>query len=82
MNRFDVISTLGRGAFASVYYVRRKSDGTDLVVKKFHRPMAELTAKERQEVASEIKTQAHLSHENIVKFVERCGAGGPVGNMT
>ena len=71
MADFEVIKTLGRGAFASVFYVRQKSDGGDFVVKKFHRPMDELSAKERQEVASEIKTQAHLFSENIVKFVRR-----------
>jgi serine/threonine protein kinase len=71
MDSFDVIRTLGRGAFATVMFVRRKSDGQALVVKKFHRPMDELSAKERQEVAQEIKLQAHLAHENIVRFVDR-----------
>ena len=50
MEQFEVVRTLGRGAFASVFYVRQRSDGTDLVVKKFHRPMDELSARERQEV--------------------------------
>ena len=71
MESFEIVKTLGRGAFATVYLVRRKSDGQSLVVKKFHRPMDELNAKERQEVAQEIKLQAHLSHENIVRFVDR-----------
>ena len=68
MADFEVIKTLGRGAFASVYYVRQRSDGADFVIKKFHRPMDELSAKERQEVAHEIKTQAR----------DRCGRPGKI----
>lgn len=72
MEAFEVVKTLGRGAFATVFLVRRKSDGQNFVIKKFHRSMSELDVKERAEVAQEIKVQAHLSHENIVKFVDRC----------
>ena len=58
MDRFEVVRTLGRGAFASVFYVRQKADGEDLVVKKFHRPMDELSPKERQEVRGWLVVQA------------------------
>jgi hypothetical protein len=50
MEQFDVVRTLGRGAFASVFYVVQRADGADLVIKKFHRPMDELSSRERQEV--------------------------------
>jgi hypothetical protein len=58
MDLFEVVRTLGRGAFASVFYVRQKADGEDLVVKKFHRPMDELSPKERQEVRGWLVVQA------------------------
>ena len=70
MDRFEVVRTLGRGAFASVFYVRQKADGEDLVVKKFHRPMDELSPKERQEVRGWLVVQAWGGVRR--RLVQRC----------
>jgi hypothetical protein len=51
MNQFEEIKSLGRGAYAVVHLVRRKTDKEKFVIKRFHTPMSELTPKERTEVA-------------------------------
>lgn len=70
MDAYEDIKSLGRGAFATVRLVRKKVDNEYLVVKRFHVPMNELSLKERLEVAQEVKLLAHLSHTNIIRFVD------------
>lgn len=70
MNAYEEIKTLGRGAFAVVMLVRRKTDKEKFVIKRLFTPMSELTPKERTEVAQEVKLLAHLSHVNVVKFYD------------
>jgi serine/threonine protein kinase len=70
MDAYEDIKSLGRGAFASVRLIKRKKDGVFFVVKRFHVPMSELTAKERQEIAQEVKLIAHLRHPNVIAFKE------------
>lgn len=70
MDAYEDIRSLGRGAFASVRLVKRKKDGVFFVVKRFHVPMSELTPKERQEIAQEVKLIAHLRHPNVIAFKE------------
>ncbi len=45
MNQYEEIKSLGRGAFAVVMLVRRKTDKEKFVIKRFHTPMSELNAK-------------------------------------
>ncbi len=45
MNAYDEIKSLGRGAFAVVLLVRRKTDKEKFVIKRFHTPMSELSSK-------------------------------------
>jgi hypothetical protein len=54
MNQYEELKSLGRGAYAVVRLVKRKSDGEKFVVKKFYTPMSDLTPKERTEVAQEV----------------------------
>lgn len=70
MDDYSVVRTLGRGGFAVVKLVKRRSDDENFVIKQFLRPMDQLTQKEKTEVSREIKLLAHLRHPNIVKFVD------------
>lgn len=45
MNAYEEIKTLGRGAFAVVMLVRRKTDKEKFVIKRLFTPMSELTPK-------------------------------------
>lgn len=79
MDAYEDQRSLGRGAFASVRLIKRKKDGLLMVVKRFHVPMAELTPKERSEVAQEVKLVAHLRHPNVIAFkVSRSWESQPV----
>jgi len=57
-----VIRTLGRGAFAEVKLIKKKTTGEMFVAKVFHTAMSDLSERERLEIAQEIKLLAHLSH--------------------
>jgi serine/threonine protein kinase len=63
---YEYVRILGRGAYAVVWLVRGPR-GLE-VLKRYHAPMSELSVKQRQEVAQEIKLLAHLRHPNIIAF--------------
>jgi NIMA (never in mitosis gene a)-related kinase len=69
MDAYEDLRSLGRGSYAVVRLVKRREDGELFVIKRFHTPLNELTAKERNEIAQEIRLLAHLRHPNIVQFV-------------
>ena len=48
--QYEEIKSLGRGAFAVVMLVRRKTDKEKFVIKRFHTPMSELNQKVRHEM--------------------------------
>lgn len=68
MEAYEELRYLGRGSYAVVKLVRRRLDGELLVIKKFHTPLSELSPKERNEIAQEIRLLAHLRHPNIIQF--------------
>lgn len=78
MDGYEELRYLGRGSYAVVKLVRRKVDGELLVIKKFHTPLSELSPKERNEIAQEIRLLAHLRHPNIISFKNNFIEGGTV----
>jgi serine/threonine protein kinase len=50
MDAYEDIKPLGRGSYAVVRLVRKLDTSELFVVKRFHVPLTELTAKERTEV--------------------------------
>lgn len=69
MDAYDDLRSLGRGAYASVRLCRRKDNGELVVIKKFHASVAELTPKQRAEMAQEVKLLSHLHHRGVVQFL-------------
>lgn len=70
MDAYIEKKTIGRGAFAIVRLVERKSTGEFRVVKKFHTSMGELSDKERTEIAQEVKLLAVLRHPNVIGYFD------------
>jgi NIMA (never in mitosis gene a)-related kinase len=70
MDAYIEKKTIGRGAFAIVRLVERKSTGENRVVKKFHTSMGELSDKERTEIAQEVKLLAVLRHPNVIGYFD------------
>ena len=70
MDAYIEKKTIGRGAFAIVRLVERKSTGEQRVVKKFHTSMGELSDKERTEIAQEVKLLAVLRHPNVIGYFD------------
>ena len=68
MEAYDQLKTVGRGAFAVVKLVRRKSDGVMFACKTIQCPMSDLSAKERTEITQEVKLLAILRHPNVIGF--------------
>ena len=66
MERFEKLRTLGRGAQGSVILVRRKTDGSEMVLKRIF--VDEHSGEEREEVTNEIKVLSMLNHPNIVSY--------------
>merc|ERR1711964_960868 len=65
---WDILRSLGHGAYGKVDLAVRRTDGAMFAVKTVHSGAAE---KHIKNLVSEIKTLSMLSHDNIVKY---CGA--------
>ena len=68
LKEFSVIATLGSGSFASVYKVKRISDGQEYAMKKVKLPS--LSSKERENALNEVRILASINHKNIVAYKE------------
>ena len=65
---FETISELGKGAYGSVYKVRRKQDGEIYALKKV--TMNKLSPKEKENSLNEIRILASISHPNVVSYID------------
>ncbi|KAA6368775.1 MAG: putative Serine/threonine-protein kinase Nek3, partial [Streblomastix strix] len=63
---YEVIATLGHGAFGSVYKIKRKTDGKLFTYKKIQC----LTKEEEEKIRKEAEILSNLHNENIIEFVE------------
>jgi len=68
LNDFQTIGSLGSGSFASVYKVKRISDGQEYALKKVKLPS--LKPKEKENALNEIRILASLNHRNVIGYKE------------
>ena len=57
---FEIISTLGKGSFGSVYKVRRKEDNQNYAMKKVS--FAKLSCKEKEAALNEVRLIASIKY--------------------
>ena len=67
-NDFEFLRTLGKGAFSTVYLVRRKIDKKQYALKSI--TMEKLKESEQQNSVNEIRILASISHQNVIGYKE------------
>lgn len=70
MERYQVISDIGKGSYGSVQKIKRIDDPEKLFCWK-EINYGHLSEKERAQIVSEINCLSKLNHPNIVKYVEK-----------
>jgi len=65
---FEIGKELGKGAFGSVCFVKRKEDGQRYAMKRVK--ISQLNTKERENALNEVRILASLNHPNIVGYKE------------
>ena len=65
---FEVGKELGKGAFGSVFIVKRKEDSNIYAMKRVK--ISQLNTKERENALNEVRILASLNHQNIVGYKE------------
>lgn len=65
---FEIGKELGKGAFGSVYIVKRKADGKVYAMKRVK--ISQLNPKEKDNALNEVRILASLNHLNIVGYKE------------
>ena len=65
---FEFLRTLGKGAFSTVYLVKRKIDQKEYALKSI--VMEKLKEKEQQNSVNEIRILSSVSHPNIIGYKE------------
>merc|ERR1719482_1245148 len=65
---FEEVSSIGEGAYSSVFKVCRKSDGKIYALKKVKLP--NLTEKEKINALNEVRLLASVRHENVIAYKE------------
>ena len=69
VEKYEVISLIGKGNFGSISKIRRKEDGKILVWKELNYGIME--EKDKHHIVSEINILKELHHPNIVKYYDR-----------
>lgn len=68
LNDFETLKLLGKGAFASVYQVKRKKDGNIYAMKRVK--FAAMSSKEKDNALNEVRILASVQHANIIGYKE------------
>lgn len=68
LSDFRVVEALGKGSFASVYKVMRKSDNKVYALKRVK--IGKMSKREIADALNEIRFLASIRHKNIVGFLE------------
>ena len=68
LTEFEIGKELGRGAFSSVYLVRRKEDNKIYAMKRVK--IVGLGKKEKNNVFNEVRLLASINHKNIIGYNE------------
>lgn len=66
LNDFHIIEEIGKGAFGSVFKVKRITDDEIYALKKV--PMEKLKLKEKENSLNEIRILASIDHPNIISY--------------
>lgn len=67
-DKFVILKTIGKGAFSSVYKVRRLENNKIYALKKV--PLKNLKEKEKENSLNEIRILASIRHPNIIAYKE------------
>ena len=68
LSDFKVVESVGKGSFASVYKVLRKSDKQLYALKRVK--IGKMSKREIQDALNEIRFLASIRHRNVVGFLE------------
>ena len=68
LSDFTIKEELGKGAFGSVYLVKRNIDGQEYAMKRVK--IIQLSEKEKENALNEIRILASLNHKNIIGYNE------------
>ena len=68
LKNFEIGKQLGKGAFGSVYIVKRKDDGITYALKSV--PTISLSHKELESALNEVRLLASLQHPNVIGYKE------------
>jgi NIMA (never in mitosis gene a)-related kinase len=68
MHDFEVLDSLGKGVYSTVYKVRRLSDYCIYALKKVQ--LGKLNDKEKQNALNEVRILASINHQNIIQYKE------------
>ena len=68
LKNFEIGKQLGKGAFGSVYIVKRKDDGITYALKSV--PTTSLSHKELESALNEVRLLASLQHPNVIGYKE------------
>ena len=63
---YEILKELGKGAFGSVWIVKKKIDGQRLAMKRVK--ISQLDSRERENALNEIRLLASLHHNNIIGY--------------
>lgn len=69
MEKYEVVSSIGKGSFGVVRMIKRKADGKILVWKEMNYSL--MSSREKQQLVSEVNILRELNHPNIVKYYDR-----------
>jgi NIMA (never in mitosis gene a)-related kinase len=68
LSDFEIGKELGKGAFGSVWIVKRKADGKSYAMKRVK--ISQLDTRERENALNEVRILASLQHNNIIGYKE------------
>ena len=68
MAEFEILSTIGKGAYSEVFKVRRLTDGLQYALKKVR--MQRLSFREKENALNEVRILASIEHECIIGYKE------------
>ena len=69
MEKYEVISQIGRGNFGKISKIMRKSDKKILIWKELD--YGQMSEKEKEQIVTEVNILQELKHPNIVRYYDR-----------
>eukprot|EP00903_Cladosiphon_okamuranus_P009689 g9218.t1 len=68
MEDYEVTRAIGKGKFSTVYWAKRKEDGTSVALKKMSKPA--MDEESRTKCMQEARLLQSLDHSNIIRFLD------------